>query len=582
MYRLPTLPKVQPKSVLSRTASSPTPRARTFVNGKDIRFGADARKLMLRGVDKIADAVQVTLGPKGRNVAIEQSWGPPKITKDGVTVAKNIEFEDPFENMGAQLTRNVANKTNDIAGDGTTTATVLTRAIFVEGCKSVAAGMNPMDLKRGIDLAVDHVVSFLKKNSKTITTTTEIEQVATISANNDKDIGQLIAKAMEKVGKEGVITVNEGKTLENEIEIIEGMKFDQGALSRYFTDPKSGSLTFEDPLVLLCEHKISNIQPLLPILEKVAKERRKLLIIAENVEGEALSTLIINKLRGLEVCAVKAPGFGDSRTNNLQDIAVLVGGQIVSEETGLKLEDLELEDLGSSKKITVTKDDTLILDGAGKKESIAERCDMIRKAVEQSTSDYDREKLSERLAKLSGGVAVIKIGGASEVEVNEKKDRITDALHATRAAVAEGIVPGGGAALLYASKSLDQLKKTTKAQNFDQGQGIQIIQDALKVPAKTIANNAGVEGSVVIEKLWEQNNFNFGYDAQSATYVDMIQKGIIDPTKVVRTALVDAASVASLMTTTEALIVELPKKNQGSNANAGGMGGMGGMGGEMF
>jgi len=581
MYRLPSLPKVQQKSAvaLSRPTTSQFARARTFANGKDIKFGADARKLMLRGVDKIADAVQVTLGPKGRNVAIEQSWGPPKITKDGVTVAKNIEFEDPFENMGAQLTRNVANKTNDIAGDGTTTATVLTRAIFVEGCKSVAAGMNPMDLKRGIDLAVDQVVTFLKKNSKTITTTTEIEQVATISANNDKEIGQLIAKAMEKVGKEGVITVNEGKTLENEIEIIEGMKFDQGALSRYFTDPKTGSVTFEDPLVLLCEHKISNIQPLLPILEKVAKERRKLIIIAENVENEALSTLIINKLRGLEVAAVKAPGFGDSRTNNLQDIAVLVGGQIVSEETGLKLEDLELEDLGSAKKITVTKDDTLILDGGGKKESIAERCDMIRKAVEQSTSDYDREKLSERLAKLSGGVAVIKIGGASEVEVNEKKDRITDALHATRAAVAEGIVPGGGSALLYASKSLDELKKKVKAQNFDQGQGIQIVQDALKVPAKTIANNAGVEGSVVVEKLLEQTNFTFGYDAQSAQYVDMIQKGIIDPTKVVRTALVDAASVASLMTTTEALIVDLPKKNQNVNANAGGMGGMGG---EMF
>lgn len=544
--------------------------------GKDIRFGSEARSLIMRGVDKIADAVQVTLGPKGRNVAIEQSYGAPKITKDGVTVAKAIEFEDPFENIGAQLTKNVASKTNDIAGDGTTTATVLTRAIFTEGCKAVAAGMNPMDLKRGIDLAVEQIVSFLMKNAKKINTGEEIEQVATISANNDKEIGKLIAHAMQRVGKEGVITVQDGKSLKDEVDVIEGMKFDQGTLSRFFfTDAKTQQCTFEDPLILLCEHKISNIHQLLPVLEKVAKARRRLLIIAENVEGEALSTLIINKLRGLEVCAVKAPGYGDSRTNNLQDLAILTGGQLVSEEIGVKLEDLELDQLGSAKKITVTKDDTIVLDGAGKKADIEERCNQIRSAIDQTSSDYEKEKLQERLAKLSGGVAVLKVGGASEVEVNEKKDRITDALNATRAAVSEGIVPGGGVALLYASKALEELKVTLKQKNLAQGQGVQIIQDALKGPCRMISANAGFEGSVVVEKLLEQKDFSMGFDAQIGKYVDMIKTGIIDPVKVVRTALVDAASVSSLMTTTEAVIVEIPKKKDSPVAPP--MGGMGGM-----
>jgi chaperonin GroEL len=551
---------------------------RNYVTGKDIKFGADARKLIMKGVDKIADAVQVTLGPKGRNVAIEQSYGAPKITKDGVTVAKYIEFEDHYENMGAQLIRNVANKTNDVAGDGTTTATILSRAIYTQGCKSVAAGMNPMDLKRGIDMAVEHVVKFLQNLSKKITTKEEIEQVATISANNDESIGKLIAHAMEKVGKEGVITVTDGKSLENEVEVIEGMKFDQGAISRYFfTDAKSQQCTFEDPVILLCEHKISNVHQLIPILEKVAKEHRKLLIIAENVEGEALSTLIVNRLRGLEVCAVKAPSFGEMRTKTLQDIAILTGAQIVSEEAGMKLEDLEISDLGTAKKITVTKDDTIIMDGGGSKQDINERCNQIKHELETATSEWDKEKLSERLAKLSGGVAVIKVGGASEVEVNEKKDRITDALNATRAAVSEGIVPGGGSALLYAAHSLQKLMETVKSKNFDQGQGIQIIQDSLKVPCKTIADNAGVEGSVVIQRLLELNNPCMGYDAQNNQYIDMLKAGIIDPTKVVRTALVDAASVASLMTTTEAVIVETKKKEPMPPTNMGGMGGMGGM-----
>jgi len=554
--------------------------SRSFATGKDIKFGSDARQLIMRGVDKIANAVQVTLGPKGRNVAIEQNFGAPKITKDGVTVAKAIEFEDSFENIGAQLVRNVANKTNDIAGDGTTTATVLTRAIFNQGCKAVAAGMNPMDLKRGIDMAVDKVTQFLSKISKQVETNVEVEQVATISANNDLKIGKLIALAMEKVGKEGVITVQDGKSLHDEVEIIEGMKFDQGALSRFFfTDQKTMTTTFEDPYILLCESKLSSIGPLLPILEKVVKTGRKLLILAENVEGEALSTLIVNRLRGLEVCAVKAPGFGESRTNYLQDIAVLTGGTLVSEEAGVKLEELTVDQLGTAKKITVTKDDTIILDGGGSKSDLQNRCDLIRTAISNTTSEYEKEKLQERLAKLSGGVAVIKVGGASEVEVNEKKDRIIDALNATRAAVSEGIVPGGGSALLYAARELEEFKKEMKSKNFDQGQGVQIVQDALKVPCATIADNAGVEGAVVIQRLWDQTNLQFGYDAQSGNYVNMIQKGIIDPTKVVRTALIDAASVASLMTTTEAVIVELKQKEKASMGGGmgGGMGGMGGM-----
>jgi len=585
MYRIPfVLKSTLNKSSYVSLVANCNFKNRTFASGKDIRYGNDARNMILRGVEKIADAVAVTLGPKGRNVAIEQSYGAAKITKDGVTVAKAIEFDDPFENIGAQLTKNVASKTNDIAGDGTTTATVLTRAIFKEGCQSVAAGMNPMDLKRGIDVAVDHVIAFLTKQKKAIITAEEIEQVATISANNDKVIGKLIAHAMNKVGKEGVITVQDGKSLKDEVDVIEGMKFDQGTLSRYFfTDTKTQQCTYDDPVILLCESKISNIHQLLPILEKVAKARKKLVIIAENVEGDALSTLIINRMQGLQVCAVKAPGYGENRTNHLQDIAVLTGGQLVSEEAGVKLEELELDQLGTSKRITVTKDDTIILDGGGKKADIQERCNQIRGAIEATTSDYEKEKLQERLAKLSGGVAVLKVGGASEVEVNEKKDRITDALNATRAAVSEGIVPGGGVALLYASKSLEELKQSVKQKNLAQGQGVQIIQDALKVPCKLIAHNAGYEGSVVVEKLLEKNNFNMGFDAQIGVYTDLIKAGIIDPVKVVKTALIDAASVSSLMTTTEAVIVDLPKKREsGSGAPAMGGGGMGGMGGMDF
>lgn len=557
------------------------PRRYATTNGKDIRFGAECRNLMLRGVEKLADAVQVTLGPKGRNVALESSYGPPKITKDGVTVAKHIEFDDPYENMGAQLCRNVANKTNDTAGDGTTTATVLTRAIFVQGCKSVAAGMNPMDLKRGIDMAVEKAIAFINSSARPIQTDEEVEQVATISANNDERIGKLLAAAMKKVGKTGVITVTEGKSIEDEVEVIEGMKFDQGALSRFFfTDAKAQECTFEDPLILLCEEKISNINPLIPILEKVVKNGKKLFIIAENIEGDALSTLIINRLRGLQVCAVKAPGYGENRTNNLQDIAVLTGAQVVSEQAGLKLEDLELHHLGTAKKVTADKDNTIILDGGGKKADIEERCALIKEQINKTTSDWEREKLQERLAKLSGGVAVVKVGGASEVEVNEKKDRITDALNATKAAIAEGIVPGGGVALLYASKALESFKQEIKAKSFDQGQGVQIVQDALKIPCKTIAYNAGVEGSVVVEKLLSQNSTSYGFNAQTGEYDDMFKLGIIDPAKVVKTALIDAASVASLMTTTEAMVVETPKKR---NDNIPGMGrGPGGYDSEPF
>lgn len=577
------------KATRAQVALTQTNRiqARSFATGKEIHFSGSARNKLKRGVDRIADAVQVTLGPRGRNVAIEQSYGPPKITKDGVTVAKSIEFEDALENMGAQLIRNVANKTNDIAGDGTTTATILTRAIFSEGTKAVEAGMNPMDLKRGIDLAVDTVVKHLAAKSRKIDSHEQIEQVATISANNDSEIGKLIALAMSKVGKEGAITVTEGKSLHTEVEIIEGLKFDNGALSRFFfTDQKSQSVVFEDALVLLSEPKISDVYKLVPILEKVAKSGRKLVIIAENVEGEALSTLIINRLRGLNVVAVKAPGFGDNRVNLLQDIAVLTGAHLITEEAGLKLEDVEIEHLGSAKKITVGKDDTLILGGGGKKEDLSERIDLIRNAIAESTSEYEKEKLSERLAKLSGGVAVLKVGGASEVEVGEKKDRITDALNATKAAVSEGIVPGGGTALLYARVPLEQLKKELKEKSFDQGQGVQIIQNALVVPCKTIANNAGVEGSVVVEKLLSQSSTDYGFNALIGEYTDMLKAGVIDPTKVVRTALLDAASVASLMTTTEAVIVESKKKEAPAMPMGGmggmGMGGMGGMGGMDF
>lgn len=548
---------------------------------KEVRFGVDCRAAVLSGVEKLADAVQVTLGPKGRNVIIEQAYGSPKITKDGVTVAKAIEFENRYQNVGASLVKQVASATNDVAGDGTTTATVLTRAILSEGCKSVAAGMNPMDLRRGINLAVEHVLADLKTRAKMISTTEEIAQVGTISANGEKEIGDLIARAMERVGKEGVITVADGKTLENELEVVEGMKFDRGYISPYFiTDAKTMKCELDDPFILIAEKKISQLQPLLPILEASMKSQRPLLIIGEDVESEALATLIVNKLRaGIKVCAVKAPGFGDNRKANLQDIAVLTGGQVISEELGLKLETTDISMMGRAKKITITKDDTIILDGGGDKSAIGERCDQIREAIAQSQSDYDREKLQERLAKLSGGVAVLKVGGGSEVEVGEKKDRVTDALNATKAAVEEGIVPGGGVALLYASKSLDAVKE--KLDNFDQTVGVQILQTALRVPLKTIADNAGVEGAVVVGKLLERNaEPDYGYNAANNTYQDLVKAGIIDPLKVVRTALSDAASVSSLLTTSEAIIVEAPKKDSPAPAGGmgGGMGGMGGMG----
>lgn len=518
------------------------------------------------------------MGPKGRNVVIEQPYGGPKITKDGVTVAKAIEFKDKYQNVGASLVKQVASATNDVAGDGTTTATVLTRAILVEGCKSVAAGMNPMDLRRGINMAVDHVVGELKRRSKMISTTEEISQVGTISANGEREIGDLIARAMEKVGKEGVITVQDGKTMENELEIVEGMKFDRGYISPYFvTDQKTMKCELEDPFILICEKKISGIASIIPILEQVLKAQRPMLIISEDVESEALATLIVNKLRaGVKVCAVKAPGFGDNRKANLQDIAVLTGGQVVSEDLGLKLENVDLTSLGQAKKVTISKDDTIILHGSGERTTINERCDMIWEAIDSSTSDYDREKLQERLAKLSGGVAVLKVGGNSEVEVAEKKDRITDALNATKAAVEEGIVPGGGTALVYASKTLDGIKD--KCENFDQTVGVQIIQKAIRVPASTIASNAGQEGAVIVGKLLERadGDENVGYNAATGTFENMVSAGVIDPMKVVRTALLDAASVASLLTTAEAIIVEAPKPDTPAGP-PGGMGGMGGM-----
>eukprot|EP00891_Asterochloris_glomerata_P004285 jgi/Astpho2/4285/Aster-05232 len=530
---------------------------------KEVKFGAEARAAVLAGVERLADAVQVTLGPKGRNVIIEQTYGAPKITKDGVTVAKSIEFHDRLQNLGASLVKQVASATNDVAGDGTTTATVLTRAIVSEGCKSVAAGLNPMDLRRGISLAVDHVV-------------------ATISANGEREIGELIAKAMEKVGKEGVITVSDGKTLENELEVVEGMKFDRGYISPYFiTDPKTMKCELDDPFILISEKKVSQLQPLLPLLEQVIKTQRPLLIISEDVEGEALATLIVNKLRaGLKICAVKAPGFGDNRKANLQDIAVLTGGQVISDDLGMKLDQVDINMLGRAKKTTITKDETILLGGAGDKLALEERVEQLRQAIAQATSDYDREKLQERLAKLSGGVAVLKVGGASEVEVQEKKDRVTDALNATKAAVEEGIVPGGGVALLYASKALDEVKANTNI--FDQQIGVQVLQNALRVPLKTIASNAGVEGAVVVGKLLElvekDGDTNIGYNAATNTYEDLVKAGIIDPVKVVRTALLDASSVSSLLTTAEAVVVEAPKEKEGGTPAMPGMGGMGDMG----
>lgn len=548
-----------------------------MATGKDIRFGVEARALMLQGVDKLADAVQATLGPKGRNVVIDQPFGAPKITKDGVTVAKNIEFKDRFLNMGAQLVRQVANKTNDVAGDGTTTATVLTRAFFNEGCKAVAAGMNPMDLRRGIQRATDAVVEELKKLTKEISSREEVAQVATISANGDREIGDLISDAMERVGREGVITVADGKTLADELEVVEGMKFDRGYISPYFiTDNKTQKCELDDPLILLYEKKISSLQSILPLLEQVVRDQRPLVIMAEDVESEALATLVVNKLRGgVKVVAVKAPGFGENRKANLQDIAILTGGQVISEDVGLKLENVELDMLGTCKKITISKDDSLILGGSGSRESIEERCSLLRESIASTTSDYEKEKMQERLAKLSGGIAVIKIGGSSEVEVGEKKDRVTDALNATRAAVEEGIVPGGGVALLYASRNLSQL--AASMENIDQKTGVEIVMRALRIPCKTIADNAGAEGQVVVGKLLESSDVKLGFNAAIGEFTNMIDAGIIDPTKVVRSALVDAAGVASLMTTTEVCIADLPKEDSPSPA-PGGMGGMGGMG----
>jgi len=542
---------------------------------KDVKFSRDARERMLRGVNILADAVKVTLGPKGRNVVIDKSFGAPRITKDGVTVAKEIELEDKFENMGAQMVREVASKTNDIAGDGTTTATVLAQAIVQEGAKAVAAGMNPMDLKRGIDLAVADVVADLLKKAKKIKTSEEVAQVGTISANGEDAIGKMIAEAMQKVGNEGVITVEEAKTAETELEVVEGMQFDRGYLSPYFvTNPDKMVAELEDAYILLHEKKLSNLQAMLPVLEAVVQTSKPLLIISEDVEGEALATLVVNKLRGgLKIAAVKAPGFGDRRKAMLEDIAILTGGQVISEDLGIKLENVGLNMLGRAKKVSISKENTTIVDGAGKKAEIQGRVAQIKQQIEETTSDYDREKLQERLAKLAGGVAVIRVGGATEVEVKEKKDRVDDALNATRAAVEEGIVPGGGVALLRSSAAL----KTTGA-NADQQAGVNIVRRALQAPCRQIAANAGAEASIVAGKILENKTVTYGYNAQTGEYGDLIALGIVDPVKVVRTALQDAASVAGLLVTTEAMIAEAPKKDAPAPAMpGGGMGGMGGM-----
>jgi chaperonin GroEL len=542
---------------------------------KDVRFSTDARDKMLHGVDVLANAVRVTLGPKGRNVVLDKSYGAPRVTKDGVTVAKEIELEDKFENMGAQMLREVASKTSDIAGDGTTTATVLAQAIVKEGIKLVAAGMNPMDLKRGIDLAVGEVVKDIARQAKKVKSSEEIAQVGTVAANGEKEIGQMIAKAMQKVGNEGVITVEEAKSLESELEVVEGMQFDRGYISPYFiTNAEKMVAELESPYILIYEKKLSGLQALLPLLELVVQSGKPLLIIAEDVEGEALATLVVNKLRGgLKVAAVKAPGFGDRRKAMLQDIAVLTGGELISEDLGIKLENVTVQMLGKAKRVTLTKDDTTIVSGAGKKPEIEGRIAQIKQQIEDTTSDYDKEKLQERLAKLAGGVAVIKVGGSSEIEVKERKDRVDDALNATRAAVEEGIVPGGGVALLWAAKSLK-----VKGDNEDQEAGISIIRRALQAPIRQIAENAGVEGSIVVGKLTDHKSPSFGFDAQTGEYGDLIGKGIIDPAKVVRVALQDASSVAGLLVTTEAMVAERPKKDSGSSAMpGGGMGGMGGM-----
>ncbi|MEJ0040986.1 MAG: chaperonin GroEL [Rhizomicrobium sp.] len=544
---------------------------------KDVKFGADARERLLRGVDILADAVQVTLGPKGRNVVIEKSFGAPRTTKDGVTVAKEIELADKFENMGAQMVREVASKTNDAAGDGTTTATVLARAIVREGSKAVSAGMNPMDLKRGIEKAVDIVVADLKKRSKKVKSNEEIGQVGTISANGDTEVGKMIAQAMAKVGNEGVITVEEAKSLATELDVVEGMQFDRGYISPYFiTNADKMVAELDEPSILIHEKKLTSLQPLLPILEAVVQSGRPLLIIAEEIEGEALATLVVNKLRGgLKVAAVKAPGFGDRRKAMLEDIAIVTGGQVISEDLGIKLENVKMNMLGTAKKVRIDKDNTTIIDGAGKKSEIQARVGQIKTQIEETTSDYDKEKLQERLAKLAGGVAVIRVGGATEVEVKEKKDRVDDALNATKAAVEEGIVPGGGTALLYATKSLNGVT----GDNDDQTQGIAIVRRAIQAPIRQIVENAGVEASIVVGKLLEQKSTTFGYNAQTESYGDLIDTGIVDPTKVVRVALQNASSVAALLITTEAMVADRPKKESGGGGMPGG--GMGGGMGDM-
>ena len=539
---------------------------------KDVRFSADGRERMLRGVDILANAVKVTLGPKGRNVILDKSFGAPRITKDGVTVAKEIELQDKFENMGAQMVREVASKTNDVAGDGTTTATVLAQTIVKEGAKYVASGMNPMDLKRGVDLAVNEVVKDLRSRSKKIASSEEIAQVGTISANGDRSIGQMIAEAMKKVGNEGVITVEEARSLETELEVVEGMQFDRGYLSPYFvTNPDKMVAELEDPYILIHEKKLSSLQGMLAVLESVVQSSRPLLIIAEDVEGEALATLVVNKLRGgLKVAAVKAPGFGDRRKAMLEDLAIVTGGQVVTEDIGIKLENVKLDMLGTAKRVRISKDETTIIDGAGAKEAIQARVAQIKGQIEETTSDYDREKLQERLAKLAGGVAVIRVGGATEVEVKEKKDRVDDALNATRAAVEEGIVPGGGVALLRAKAAAE----TLQSDNSEIRAGIRIVLRALEAPLRQIAENSGVEGSIVVGKVLEGNGYSFGFDAQTEEYKDLVKSGIIDPTKVVRTALQDAASVAGLLITTEAMVAELPKKEATPAMPGSGMGGM--------
>ncbi len=544
---------------------------------KEIRFSVGARDQMMRGVDILANAVKVTLGPKGRNVVIERSFGAPRITKDGVSVAKEIELSDRFENMGAQMVREVASKANDKAGDGTTTATVLAQAIAREGIKAVAAGMNPMDLKRGIDAAVEKVVEDLKERSRKVASNAEIAQVGTISANGDKEIGDMIAKAMDKVGHESPITVEENKSLETELEVVEGMQFDRGYLSPYFvTNTEKMLVELDSPYILFHESKLSGLQPLLPVLEAIVQSGKPLVIVAEEVEGEALATLVVNKLRGgLKVAAVKAPGFGDRRKAMLEDMAILSGGQVISQDLGIKLENVTLAMLGTAKKIRIDKENTTIIDGSGKKKDIEARCNQIRQQIEETSSDYDKEKLQERLAKLSGGVAVIRVGGATEVEVKERKDRVDDALHATKAAKEEGVIAGGGAALLYSVRAIEKVRVA----NDDQRRGVDIVRRALEAPVRQIADNAGVDGSVVVGRMLDQKDPNFGYDAQKGEYTDMLKSGILDPTKVVRTALESAASVAGLLITTEAMIADKPEKKAAGGHGGGDMGGMGGMGG---